>query len=276
LFTGFLDRNVFVRGHHIDSSELKGMANPEHLKILKRGVEEWNQWREANPSIQPDLSEAYLSETDLSRAKLIKANLLRAKLTKADLRQADLDWADLRIANLIMADLTGASLGAADLTGAVLRETDLSDANLITAKLYGAKLRRANLRGANLFEANLGQADLFGADLHDASLRTARLMNANLDGANLTGACLWETQRAGWSIKDAICKSVFWDEEGKDETFYSPGEFERLFADKTRVKLLYKDGINPIEIATIPALIKHLENLPGGATRVAPSSYHRI
>jgi hypothetical protein len=37
------------------------MANPEHLEILKQGVEAWNTWRRANPSIEPDLTRASLS-----------------------------------------------------------------------------------------------------------------------------------------------------------------------------------------------------------------------
>jgi len=42
------------------------MANPEHLKILKRGVEVWNKWREDNPKIVPDLSEGRIDNEDLS------------------------------------------------------------------------------------------------------------------------------------------------------------------------------------------------------------------
>ena len=33
------------------------MANEEHLKILKQGVEQWNKWRLEN-AIRPDLSRA--------------------------------------------------------------------------------------------------------------------------------------------------------------------------------------------------------------------------
>ena len=32
------------------------MANPEHLAILKQGVEEWNKWRREYPGVEPDLS----------------------------------------------------------------------------------------------------------------------------------------------------------------------------------------------------------------------------
>ncbi|WP_181256577.1 hypothetical protein [Merismopedia glauca] len=42
------------------------MANPEHLHILKQGVEVWNQWREKNYRIEIDLSGADLSEANLN------------------------------------------------------------------------------------------------------------------------------------------------------------------------------------------------------------------
>ena len=51
------------------------MANEEHLKILKQGVEAWNKWREKNPQITPDLSKADLYTADLTGANLYKANL---------------------------------------------------------------------------------------------------------------------------------------------------------------------------------------------------------
>ena len=41
------------------------MANEEHLKILKQGVEQWNKWRLEN-AIRPDLVDANLSSADLS------------------------------------------------------------------------------------------------------------------------------------------------------------------------------------------------------------------
>jgi hypothetical protein len=31
------------------------MANSEHVEILKEGVQAWNQWREVNPGVRPDL-----------------------------------------------------------------------------------------------------------------------------------------------------------------------------------------------------------------------------
>jgi len=37
------------------------MANPEHLAILKQGVEQWNKWRSQHPEVVANFSEAGLS-----------------------------------------------------------------------------------------------------------------------------------------------------------------------------------------------------------------------
>lgn len=185
------------------------MANPDHLEILKQGVETWNQWREDHLGIIPDLR---------------------------------------------VADLRGANLNGADLN---------------MAHLSGAHLNGAHLSRANLNEADLRGADLSESNLSEVNLRTARLIDTKLDGATLNGTCLWETQRAGWSIKGIMCEYVYWDEAKEIKSFYSPGEFEKLYADKIKVRLFYKDGISPLEIATIPALVKHLEDShPGSGLRL--------
>lgn len=177
------------------------------------------------------------------------------------LRQGVSRWDVWRMYNPeVIPDLAWANLGGADLFGA-----NLTKANLFEVNLTEANLTKANLFGANLFGANLTNTKCYKANLSKARLGAARLIATNLDGATLTGAYLWETQRSEWSIKGVICEYVYWDRRVGEKSFYSPGEFERLFADKTRVRLFYGDGISPLEIATIPALIKHLEDSHQGS-----------
>lgn len=170
------------------------MANPEHLEILKQGVEVWNRWRKMYPEIKPDLcfagltkmklyynlnlSDADLSGAYLSDAKLVMANLTRANLFKADLCKADLSTATLAGAKLSQASLFGAKLTDADLTKANLSRATLSKANLA-----GANLSKATLIGANLFEANLWEANLETANFTDANLSGTNLTEANLSAA---------------------------------------------------------------------------------------------
>ena len=64
------------------------MANEEHLKILKQGVEAWNEWREKNPQITPDLIKANLTGANLSGAQDLTAKQL---ITTINWQEAILD-----------------------------------------------------------------------------------------------------------------------------------------------------------------------------------------
>ncbi|MGA9563909.1 MAG: pentapeptide repeat-containing protein [Candidatus Korobacteraceae bacterium] len=154
------------------------MANPEHLAKLQEGVEAWNQWREQNPAIEPDLVGA-----DLNRADLRQANFREVNLNSADLSRANLSGADLR-ANLSRADLSGA---------------DISGANVGWANLSWAKLVEANLSGSNLRASNLNSADLSRANLCGAYLTLATLVGTNLEGANLTACRVYGI--SAWDVK---------------------------------------------------------------------------
>jgi uncharacterized protein YjbI with pentapeptide repeats len=81
------------------------MANEDDLARLQQGVEAWNQWRDKNRKLQPDLHGADLDEADLAGANLARANLGGANLHEANLREATLAGA-----NLVGADLAGADL----------------------------------------------------------------------------------------------------------------------------------------------------------------------
>jgi hypothetical protein len=80
------------------------MPNPVHLARLRRSVNEWNAWRQAEPGQRPDLSGADLSGQDL--------------------QGADLSGAWLHDVKFCSAKLAGANFAAACLDGAVFAATD--------------------------------------------------------------------------------------------------------------------------------------------------------
>lgn len=128
------------------------MANPEHLEILEQGVEAWNEWRDKNGSVSPDLS----------GANLIEANLRGAHLQSADLIEARFIEADLVGTVLCKANLSNADLSDADLSGA-----NLDTAILIQANLYGTTFAETNLSEANLAGATLGFTVIADVDLSE-------------------------------------------------------------------------------------------------------------
>ena len=135
------------------------MANPEHVKIVKRGAAAIAEWRWQDPRRRLDLSEADLS---------------RAELGHADLSQGDLTDADLIGANLLYANLQAADLPGADLSGANLQITYLRGADLRGANLCGANLRGADLIRANLFNADLARTTCFATAFADCDLSEVR------------------------------------------------------------------------------------------------------
>ncbi len=171
------------------------MANPEHLEILKQGIEQWNRWREEHADVLPDLREADLFAANLSAADR-EGNPWPGNLWRADLSGADLSKANLGRTDLSEANLRGAKLRRANLSWADLREANLGGANLRRADLSMADLFMADLGGANLNGADLTATNLSGAVLSKADLNWAKLSGANLSRADLTMALAYETNFA--------------------------------------------------------------------------------
>jgi len=64
------------------------MADQKQLERLLRSVEEWNQWREENPKVEIDISEANLIGANFMNCTALATNFTRANLTGACIQ----DW----------------------------------------------------------------------------------------------------------------------------------------------------------------------------------------
>jgi uncharacterized protein YjbI with pentapeptide repeats len=217
------------------------MANLEHLSILRQGVETWNQWREINPHLIPDLYDADLRNyalqgANLSRVVLGKTSLSLAHLQGANLFQADLYEADLFRANLQSVNLQQAYLCRANLYRANLSHSQLQQARLGRSDLTKANLSQANLAHTSFTEANLSQANCQDSDFSYAFLKSARVYGTNFDNADLTGTCLqdWHTDHFT-QLNTVICKYFYrsyniWDNKflqrfpASAQEYLAPGE----------------------------------------------------
>lgn len=205
------------------------MANPEHLEILKQGVDKWNAWRgRERLDIIVDLSGADLSGINLNSANFDQVNLSGADLSNANLQYANLSQADLSDSNLTGANLNQTYLRYTKIKGArfkgmqadpkVLETFEQSIANPEHLKilqqggsqwnawrqenpgvipvLSNTDLRELmdtigiNLKGAIMRGANLSGANLFSAHLEKANLSEANLNKTDLLQASLQDANL--------------------------------------------------------------------------------------
>jgi hypothetical protein len=146
------------------------MADTEHLEMLKRGVKAWNEWRDRNPYLRPDLR--------------------GVSLQGIDIRDAYLAEADLSLVDFTGRDLSGAHLDSADFTEAKFNDTILTKANLSRSIFFRADLIGANLEGAELQAADFRQAYLMRANLKGIYLGGVDFTQAALTGADLSGSTL--------------------------------------------------------------------------------------
>lgn len=225
------------------------MANPEHLAILRQGVKAWNQWRDNNPQIEPDLSQCCLQDLDLSRVMFNNTNLSKAILVDNDFTEAKFYKANLNQATLGRSILDKALVVEANLEKAELRTTSLVSCDLSRSNLFFANLHNANLIKANLFLTNLTKADLWQANLTYASLYCTQLAQTNLQRCILTGALIKDCNISSADLNNVICNYIYLEHNYKERRPHSRNfeqeEFVKRYQEMLKtVDLYFNRGIN--------------------------------
>lgn len=131
------------------------MANPEHLAILKQGVDVWNKWRKENQHITPILNNANLGEADLSGANL----------SETDLTNADLSGSHLVGADFCRAEITGVNFN-----GAVADHVDFWRASIHGCHITDASLTSTDFSDAQVWDTSFAFSDLGGAVFRNTGL----------------------------------------------------------------------------------------------------------
>lgn len=188
-----------------DQPDFKG--DPKHLEIIldainKKDISIWNNWREANIEIIPDLKGIYLCGDDFEEECLIGVNFYNT---------------DLKYSSFNKANLTNTNLNKAD-----LHSSDLGDAILY----------KSNCMGATISESNLIHAHLKEADLRDADLHSSVIMGTNLSKALLSGANLYKTQIINCILAGVMCDYIYidlqWQERFPKDRNFREGELEKI------------------------------------------------
>ena len=183
------------------------MAKQQHIKILSRGVRHWNEWRQNQPGIIPDLSGMDLSQRDLTRINLSGAILRGTRFYESILYGANFENADatgttFKRAILKKTDFTESSLKKASLSGAILDGSRLNRAYAFSCQMRKARLKRVSCHSANMENANLAETMIFESNFNRAILRSAvltravlvdvKLKDADVSGSQVYGISAWD------------------------------------------------------------------------------------
>lgn len=170
------------------------MANPEHLGILKQGVETWNKWRVDNVSEAPDLRGADLSNTFL----------------------ADADFSGVLFHD---ADFSGTDLFHVNFQNAVLCSANFRDAVISFTYFVDTSLKEAK---------NLDKCSHYGHSFIDQMtlVRSGKLPESFLRGCGLSDDFIAQIPLLFWQKQAFEFYSCFISYSSKDEDFA-----KRLHAD---------------------------------------------
>lgn len=159
------------------------MADRQLVKFFLDEPSKWVQWRNSNPGVSVDFTEADFSGRKLHASFFVGCNLYRANLRGAELHrskfmgaychEADFSGAFLPGANFLEANLQLARFDDCDLTGAVLVDTTLTDTCFRGANLSNARLEKARLIGTDFRHAILNGAKVYGISAWDVKLEGA-------------------------------------------------------------------------------------------------------
>lgn len=109
------------------------MANPDHVNVMKTGPSKWNSWRDANPTIEPDLSDARFEGNELYEANKESYDLHGVNCKDTMFLGVFLNNANFKKANLINTYFTNSYLENADFRYV----RDLEEADFSGAKIEG-------------------------------------------------------------------------------------------------------------------------------------------
>lgn len=186
------------------------MANSEHLSILEKGVDVWNEWRQNNSHINPDLS-----NSNLKGKTLVGANFLNAGFENSNLSLTDLS----------MANLTGAQFLKADLSHSIFKNAIISD----TSFSY------ADLSFANCAECVLFKTDFIRANLSSTDFSNAQLLDCGREGALLIQTNLYKTTIKRARIYGVSAWDVIGDECTQEDLIVTPPGATELFVEDIEV-----------------------------------------
>ncbi len=179
------------------------MANKKHLRMLTRGYVKWNEWRDQNPEVIPDLSSAKIKNKNFDNYNFENIDFREAHLYHCSFRRANLVRSNFWLATLDESNLSGSDLSEAIITDANLWSAIISYADALATDFTGSNLQHINASHANLEEANFSYCNLRGALLDKANFKKAIFQDTILADINFKSINnLDQIQHLGPSVID--------------------------------------------------------------------------
>jgi uncharacterized protein YjbI with pentapeptide repeats len=182
--------NLKVKKMEILEKQIDFNGNIEHLKVLLEAIKGkdisiWNNWREKNKEVRPDLK-----GIDLSRETIGEICIHAINLTDSDLKGGIFKYS-----NFINADF--------------------SNANCANSDFFEAKFNNVNFSKAIISGSNFITAKLIESNLCDTILDDSVLMHTDLSGSKAKGVSIYRAHLVHCKINNMECEYIYYDSKRK-------------------------------------------------------------
>lgn len=163
------------------------MANSEHVKIFKQGAKVWNEWRAANPTVRPDLSDANF-ESDLHT---YKSTYDCPEFTGYDLSRSNLNRIVARNSSFTNCFIAGSDINFSDLCFSSFNDCIFNEASIAVSKIGSASFNKCDFENANLSYCTAEETSFWGSRLISTNLSHMSLVKTDLSNTVIDGSCVY-------------------------------------------------------------------------------------
>ena len=231
--------------------------NKRHLSMLKKGVRTWNNWREKNPDIIPQLSGIHLFAGEgkfynLDGYNLERANLAGLKgdfiqLKQANLIEANLEKAQFEGGSFVGSNFSRANLNKIDIKDTRFNQSVFKETNLSEANIYYSDFKDVSFEKANMKKIAFTRVDLTGAKFKQANLESSQFINIKLREANLNEASLKKAKLSQCSIYGSSFIHTNLEDVSTENIFVSPDGFKGIpIDDLAQAQYTYLQRYHPL------------------------------
>lgn len=173
------------------------MANTEHIAILIKGAEIWNEWRATEAGAHPDLSDTDFfsvggDNSDCVLPEYSGFNFARCNMKRVSLRNCIFWECTFSGSAMQFSDLVDSLCTRCDFRGVGLNVSQIGSAEFISCDFSGAELSYCNAEEASFVDSRLVRTKL-----DNMSLVRTDFSYTTIDGALVYGTSAWDLNLEG-------------------------------------------------------------------------------
>ena len=197
------------------------MQKDKLLEIVKKGFQEWNNFRQVGSTIQLDLSGLDLSCKDLrnydfSNCILTKTNIQKSHLGNANFEKSIATHANFRNSYFNKSQFRNSDLRDSNFKGTIIKDSNFSDCLFNRTDFSGSRIKktfisRANIRESIFSSTHLDDVTLVKAHFERSLFRDAKIVNSELALVKLNDSQILFTDIINCNFKNSMLYNSIFD-----------------------------------------------------------------